>query len=585
MLKDLKLSERKPVFVDTETAFLYSGIRLVQVYQEGMDAAVLIDTREVELRSVYEMLKNMHVVFHNFCYDAACFANDLNLKENPFKNFDDTLLLSRQAFVSELEMFSLDKCFEYVYGYDVYEGFEKKELQRSFLSTKKRDGLFCDLTQRQLDYAATDVFYMPKLWNAVKDFRDSFAYALDKAFIHHIYSWQYWGMPVNKNTLEKTKENLLAKLEAIKAELPEGLNVNSVSQVRELTRLSKTGKLELKLAKRAGNKEAGLVVDARSIIKRLNFCDRYSFDRVKGYFSPTAVSGRIRCSGSDKEGENSDNIVQIPRDLKEVFGFTEECSKYLVYCDFASLELRTIAAQTGCPVLTNLFKDPAVDLHSYTARKIFGEGFSKEDRLTAKMANFGLLYLCSAQTFLSVFDLLAGDDLEPLTLKKAEFLKNAWLDTYPGIKKWHAEVKNLFFNKKQRVFETLNGRKFKAKMTTDVAGVTNQALGADCAKLSAIYLFKLVPNVKLLNFMHDSLTLEADNLEHAKYLAEQLGIAMTVGWFEGIKNAKEPKIPMPLEVSVAKNWKDCDANPVFSLKAGGAWEEVSYLWEKLNFLK
>lgn len=581
----IELDSSKPVFVDTETAFLYSGIRLVQLYQEGLEKAVVLDTREVELSSIYGLLKDKHVVFHNYCYDASCFANDLGLKENPFKNFDDTLLLSRQAFVDKLDLFSLDKCLEFVHGFDVYEGMEKKELQRSFLSTKKKDGLFCDLTPEQLAYASADVFYLPELWHAVEHCREMFCYQLDKAFIDLVFNWQFLGLPVNKKELEKTKEALQTKLAEVRSKLPEGLNVNSVAQVRTLTGLTKTSKLELKIAKREGNVAAGLVSEARSFIKRLNFCDRYTFDRVRGYFSPTTVSGRIRCSGSDRDGENSDNIVQIPRDLKNVFGFEEENSKYLVYCDFTSLELRTIAAQTGCPVLTELFKDPAVDLHAYTARKIFGENFSKEDRSTAKMANFGMLYLCSAATFLSVFDMLAGDDIKPLTLKEAEFLKQAWLDTYPGIKKWHASVTNAFFNRKQKVYETLNGRKFKAKMTTDVAGITNQALGADCAKLSVVYLFKLVPEVKLLNFMHDSLTLEADSLDHAKFLAEKLGVAMTAGWFEGIKNAKEPKVPMLLKVGIAKNWKDCDTNPLISLDAGGSWEQVSHLWDELDFLK
>ena len=92
------LSKEAPLFIDTETCFLYKGIRLVQMFQKDWQEVLVMDTTSVSLREIYEEIKHAHVVFHNYAYDAACFVEDLDLNENPFETFDDTLLLSRIAF-------------------------------------------------------------------------------------------------------------------------------------------------------------------------------------------------------------------------------------------------------------------------------------------------------------------------------------------------------------------------------------------------------------------------------------------------------------------------------------------------------
>ena len=63
----------------------------------------------------------------------------------------------------------------------------------------------------------------------------------------------------------------------------------------------------------------------------------------------------------------------------------------LISADFSQIELRVAAALSGDPALSEPIVQ-GVDAHDDTARRLFGEGFSKEQRQIAKTVNFGSLY-------------------------------------------------------------------------------------------------------------------------------------------------------------------------------------------------
>ena len=88
----------------------------------------------------------------------------------------------------------------------------------------------------------------------------------------------------------------------------------------------------------------------------------YDLTRVIGKFKPSARSGRFT---SDKE-----NLQQIPRALKGIFGFDSESDRTLIYSDYAQLELRTICAILGVKLMESLFRD-GEDLHGYVAKALF----------------------------------------------------------------------------------------------------------------------------------------------------------------------------------------------------------------------
>lgn len=558
------LNLEKPLFADTETNYLYKGIRLVQLFQEHWDSVVIFDVRDVKLQDVYNAIKSSHIVFHNICYDAVCFQEDLGINVCPFEHFADTLLLARQAFAYDLEYFSLDKCFEFVYGKDVYtEIGEKKEMQKSFLSTKKKDMSVEDITETQLQYAAADVWYMPKFWDKIKHIKDEDCYKVDKLFIRNLLRWQRFGMPVNRKEVERIRVEQTKLVEELTAKLPEGLNVNSPKQVKELLGFGSSDKTTMLNASEQGNEVCGLIVKKRQALKLLNFLERYSFRRVRGFFSPTTISGRVRCDGSD-DIEATDNLLQIPRALKGVFGFEEGDFRRLVYCDFAQLELRTACCNTSERNIEKAFRD-GLDLHAHTASLMF-EGLSyeealkdKEKRTAAKMCNFSLLYCSSAKTFKNAY-LNNGGGL--LTDEQAVNYRALWKDSYKGFSAWHDGA----VRKYQRGMldcKSKNGRRYKAKMFTDICGVENQSIGADAAKMSLNLFLERNPNAKVLCFIHDAIIVEASNDEEAGVLAQSLGECMVEGWFKAIENLPINDLPMPLEVGVGRMLYEAEGNAVW----------------------
>ena len=564
MIANLKTTE--PLYCDTETNQFFSKIRLVQVFQEHWDEPQLFDVRDASLKKLYSEMKKCTTVWHNYSYDAACFCNDLGIKENPFPFFEDTLILSRLSLYKHLESFSLDKCLEYVHGYDVYgaDDLEKKVMQKSFVSTKTKDMSTMELTDDQLAYAAADVYYLPKLFHMVKGKTNDFIYQLDKTFLRSSVVWQQNGLPVDQDRLAQVKIETQEVIDRQTLLLPPGLNINSYKQVREAVGSDSSDDLALALLSAEGNEIAKSVREKRKMVKRMNFLDRYSFDRVKGHFTPTAVSGRARCQGSGvKPHDGTDNLMQIPRELKYLFGFTDE--RYMVYADFAQLELRTVCADTGDKVLEKLFKEDN-DLHIYAATQIFNketEDITKDERFIAKMCNFSLLYLSGWKTFKNILIKLAGSapsdrDVEKTVAK--------WRKLYPGIAAWHKKVaaeSGGFGSKKTMFGSTLNGRNYRAKLITDLAGVQNQGLGAEVAKLAMHYFFKKEPGAKMLVFIHDSYVVEAAGLEEGKRIAKNLADSMVEAWFECTKNASVSDLPMPTTALVGKNFGDIDGKGIF----------------------
>jgi DNA polymerase-1 len=87
---------------------------------------------------------------------------------------------------------------------------------------------------------------------------------------------------------------------------------------------------------------------------------------------------------------NDENLQQIPRALKDIFGYPKDAGRVLIYSDYAQVELRTICAILQVKLMEQMFRE-GVDLHGYVASILFGEDWTKDDRQVTKTYNFNLL--------------------------------------------------------------------------------------------------------------------------------------------------------------------------------------------------
>lgn len=539
------------VATDSETKGLYGQIRLLQVYQRDWDQVLLVENPN-HLEVVAYMSK-VHSLWHNAHYDFTTTAP----RWFPEK-FSDTFLLSRLA-EPQYQEYSLDACLERTLGYDPYlkAGLNKKVLQKSDWSKPV-------LTEDQLLYAALDVYHMFELYDRVCHAEDEQSYKLDISTLKSCLDFQWNGMPVQQHRIVEEYNSVIKKLKNIpwqtkgvrwtythgahSIQMP--FNPRSHVQVRETLGLESTAKQVLaEQAVAHGNKEAKNVMDARSYMKLIGFLEKYEInDILLGKFKPSARSGRLT---SDDE-----NLQQIPRALKTVFGTTDD--RVLIYSDYAQLELRTICAIIGVSVMEQLFRD-GKDLHGYVASILFGEDYTKDDRQVTKTYNFNLLYGGSVGMVLSIL-LTYGMFVEH---RKATRHKTKWLNLFKEINKWQQECISKW--KKGKLNSTPFGRAYKAKLMTDFMNIMNQGAGAEVAKLALHYfkpwLDENYPDVKICNFIHDSFILDAPN-DPAVYepVAIKLAECMQEAWFQMSKLYKIKDLPMPVDVKVGHNWGDLEAD-------------------------
>ncbi len=69
---------------------------------------------------------------------------------------------------------------------------------------------------------------------------------------------------------------------------------------------------------------------------------------------------------------SSESIQQIPRELRSIFGFTEDEGKVYVVADFPQIELRLAGLIWREKQMINAFVSD-IDLHKYTASVIYSK--------------------------------------------------------------------------------------------------------------------------------------------------------------------------------------------------------------------
>jgi len=538
-LEDINVDKTKPLFCDTETIGLYGKVRLLQCYQKD-DPFVLMVEWPNKIQLAAFIIQN-YIVWHNAHYDITTVQQQNSSRFIPAE-FDDTFLASRLA-QPEAETFSLDDVMARVIGYDPYEkaGLDKKVLQKS-------DWSKAILTKDQLLYAATDVKYMPEVWDAVKHVIDDQCYVLDKSALRIALDFQWNGLPVDSDRLNVEYTRISKEL----TEIPMPINANSWQQVRKWLNVDASDKKFLSDLALRGNDKARAVLDVRSRRKLISFMEKYDVERIFGKFKPSARSGRFT--------SDDHNLQQIPRALKCIFGYPTDSDRVLIYSDYAQLELRTIAAILDVELMVRMFRD-GTDLHGYVASVLFGEDWTKKDRQVTKTYNFNLLYGGSVGMVLSIL-ITYGLLIEE---RVAERHKRKWLAMFKEIAVWQKEQISAW--SKGKLGCTPLGRQYIGKLMTDQMNIKNQGAGAEVAKLALHYIAPWLAeynkenstDVKLCDFIHDSYILDAPN-DPAIYkpVATKLAECMQEAWFEMSKLYKVTDLPMPVDVSVGFNWGDIE---------------------------
>jgi DNA polymerase-1 len=266
------------------------------------------------------------------------------------------------------------------------------------------------------------------------------------------------------------------------------------------------------------------------------------------YSQAVAVTGRL--------ASNDPNLQNIPirtpqgRRIREAFVAPPGCK--IVSADYSQIELRIMAHLSGDEGLRHAFAH-GHDVHRATAAEVFGrklDEVSADERRTAKVINFGLIYGMSA------FGLAQNLGIERTT---AQAYIDSYFSRYPGVKRYMDETRDKA--RADGYVETVFGRRLwlpeirsanpqrRAGAERAAINAPMQGTAADLIKLAMIavqgWLERERLAAKLIMQVHDELVLEVPERELAQ--AQQ-------GLRDLMQGVAALAVPLIVEVGVGDNW-------------------------------
>ena len=391
-----------------------------------------------------------------------------------------------------------------------------------------------------------------------------------------LYDMENAGFKVDLKSLNATGEKYGEILSRLENEIKEltgerDLNVNSPKQLGELF----FGKLKIGKGKKtkSGYSTSAAVLEnfeeahpAIPLILRYRQIQKLKSTYIEG-FKPlidkstglihTSFNQTVTATGrlSSKEP----NLQNIPvreeegRELRKFFVPKSE-DRVLIGADYSQIELRLLAAFSGCKGLINAFKE-GEDVHTATAAKVFGVGKNEvtpQMRRSAKAVNFGIIY------GISEFGL--AKNLKISNVQARDYIR-AYFNEYPEVKEYME--KNVEFARKNGYAVTLFGRKryirelsspnFNLRQFGERVAMNMplQGSSADIIKLAMINVSKKLKEENLRSELilqvHDELIIDAFESEKEK-VAKILKREM--------ENAVDLPVKLTVESGSGKTWFD-----------------------------
>ena len=263
----------------------------------------------------------------------------------------------------------------------------------------------------------------------------------------------------------------------------------------------------------------------------------------------TAVTGRL--ASSDPNLQNIPVRTGEGRRVREAF--VAPTGSVIVSADYSQIELRIMAHLSGDAGLLNAFHQ-GLDIHRATAAEVFGVALDKvspDQRRTAKVINFGLIYGMSA------FGLAQNLGIEPQAAKN--YIER-YFARYPGVKAYMEKTRALAHE--QGFVQTAFGRRLwlpdimssrapvRAAAERAAINAPMQGTAADLIKKAMIAVQAWLEEKQLKSLLvlqvHDELVLEVPESE-LTLVKESLP--------ELMQNVAQLTVPLIAEVGFGDSWE------------------------------
>jgi len=265
-----------------------------------------------------------------------------------------------------------------------------------------------------------------------------------------------------------------------------------------------------------------------------------------------AATGRL--SSQDPNLQNIPIRTPAGRKIREAFKPERSGWSYLS-ADYSQIELRLLAHLSGDPNLLHAFQNNE-DIHLHTASVIFNvplKEVTKEQRYSAKAVNFGIIY---GQQAYGLAQEIGVDVKEAALFIETYFKKYGKVKDYLEMSKEEARRtgKATTITGRERAIPEINNKNFMIRQAAERLATNTplQGTAADLIKLAMLKIDSLLQKEQSLSYMilqiHDELIFEVPDFE---ILAMQQLVK------EAMQNVFKLKVPLTVDISIGKNWKEC----------------------------
>lgn len=259
---------------------------------------------------------------------------------------------------------------------------------------------------------------------------------------------------------------------------------------------------------------------------------RYATKLSRSYFenllSRLDDDGRVHCdvqtlgARTGRMSVRSPALQTLPRGPVVRDAFVPSDGNRLVSADYDQIEMRLLAHFAGEESMISAIRS-GVDLHSHTARAIYGDGFTKDDRQRTKNVNFAKVYGSGVATFART----AG-----IPVNEAAEIMSAYDARFPGVRRFMREVEQVARRRAHAEGEayvvTPLGRRHPLEQDALYKGVNYliQGTAADLLKQALIRLDLCGFGETMLLPIHDEVLFDVP-AEDAETIAKEVGDVMT----------------------------------------------------------
>lgn len=284
---------------------------------------------------------------------------------------------------------------------------------------------------------------------------------------------------------------------------------------------------------------------------------------------PTEIhpeTGRIHCTfnqgvtATGRLSSQNPNLQNIPvrtalgRKIRESFRPQKEGWSYLS-ADYSQIELRLVAHMSEDPEMIRAF-EMGEDIHSFTASQVFGvplEEVTKEQRYRAKTVNFGIVYGQQAYGLSQEIG---------VSISEAKKFIETYFSRYPKIRSFIENCKKnsretgkaVTLTGRERAISEIDSKNPPLRAAAERLAVNTplQGSAADIIKMAMLAVDRAMKQECYRGFMilqvHDELIFEIPDKEIPR-LTELVRHSM--------ENVIQLKIPLVVDISIGKNWKEC----------------------------